>query len=165
MLYNGGWTRTNHQNTFPKLKKVFPDSTAPVPSTVCSSDPATCQFGKRGSIAAIAETRAYVKNHLSNSTFGYLTQFSIMTCVLQFTSLWMLTLKDTSWLSFFTYVHGATMVIMAFLFPMITQLNSYFPGTPGSRYTAFASVGLKFRFTQDVGDNRFCHPRPEWRNL
>ena len=123
-----------------KHSQVFPDSTAPVPSTVCSSDPTTCQFGKRGSIAAIAEAKAYVKEHLSNSSFGYLTQFGFVTCVLELASLLMLTLKNTSWLSFFTYVHGTTMVIMGLLFPVLTQLKSYFPDTPGSRYTAIESM-------------------------
>jgi hypothetical protein len=109
---------------------------------VCSSDPATCQFGKRGSIAAIAEAKAYVKNHLSNSSFGYLTQCCIMTCVIQLASLWMLTLKDTSWLSFFTYVHGATMVATALSVPTVAQLKSYFPGTPGSRYTTLIAIDI-----------------------
>merc|ERR1711865_423423 len=74
------------------------------------------------------------------SSFGYLTQFGFVTCVLELASLLMLTLKNTSWLSFFTYVHGATMVIIALLFPVFTQLKSYFPGTPGSRYTTLIAI-------------------------
>jgi hypothetical protein len=52
----------------------------------------------------------------------------------------MLTLKDKSWLSFFTYVHGATMVATALFVPAVGQLKSYFPGTPGSRYTTLIAI-------------------------
>jgi hypothetical protein len=107
---------------------------------VCSSDSPTCHVGKRDSLVAIAEVKTSAKEHLSNSFFGYLTQFALVNCALQLASLWMLTPKNTSWLSFFTYVHGATMIITAFLFPVLAQLKSYFPDTPGSRYTAFAFV-------------------------
>jgi hypothetical protein len=131
----------NAPTTFPTTPPATTNLSPPsIAAKVCSSDPATYQFGKRDSIAAIAEAKAYVKAHLSNSSFGYLTQFGFVTCVLELASLLMRTLKNTSWLSFFTYVHGTTMITIALLFPVLTQLKSYFPDTPGSRYTTLIVI-------------------------
>ena len=63
-----------------------------------------------------------------------------MTGVLVLASLVVLTPKSicsTWWRSFFTYVHGATTTIAGLILPTLAQLKSYFPDTPGPRFTAF----------------------------
>jgi hypothetical protein len=83
-------TPINVPTTVPTTPNLLTGGTPPdARAKVYPSDSATSKIGERESLAAIGEVQTHVKDYLSNSFAGNLTQFSLVTSFTPQASLWM----------------------------------------------------------------------------